>query len=294
MKTYINLTTVLFACYAALTGYYIFTCDTEIDFRLNWNIFNSFLMWPLYILGLVVSFGIKFPEYVPVIKWINPDTGKTEKVEKNDDITETLMASIVIPLLQFFVFVPLITAALIYYPLMGLLWLFGYVFPVFICVFYILTPVMYYNLETKLLNDFKSTYAMPLVAAATVGIIWFFPINWMPDTDKAKLVMDICAGSLIVLSTVLYIVFLRKHRQKSQAVAAVKADTPVEIVEIKKKKPSLTLRSFVLIYFLLFLILFIIIIFFKKEKQTYSSNNSEQNYVTRTAETGKIGYIYSV
>lgn len=273
MKTYINLTTVLFTCYAALAGYYVFTCNTEIDFRLNWNMLDSSLMWILYIIGLVVSFGIKFPQYVPIIKWIDPDTGKTVAVEKDYDIIEVLTAKVVLPLLQFFIFVPLMVAAMIYYPLMCLIWLFGYIFPVLICIFYVITLAIYYRWETKLLNKFKSAYAMPLVAVATIGIIWFFSVNWIPDADKSELVTDICAGLLVVISTVLYIVFVRKYKPSIQTGATSGVDESVETTGIKKEQP-LAMRGFVVMYSILFLVLLFIVLFFKKEDPYYSSIDS--------------------
>lgn len=104
--------------------------NSDITFTANWNMFKSVLMWPLYIIGLLVMFANwnMFNFSYDTYDKITYDDGHVE-VKRNWDIMEWMLGHVVFPLLCRFFLVPIIIAALIYYPLMCIVHLIGSIFP---------------------------------------------------------------------------------------------------------------------------------------------------------------------
>lgn len=119
----------------------------DITFSANWNMFDSVLMWPLYIIGLLVMFANwnTFSFSYDTYDKITYGDGHTE-VKRNWDIIEWMMGHVIAPVLGRFVLVPIIIAALIYYPLMCIVHLVGSIFP----------------------------YILSLIVVAIIGFSWMF------------------------------------------------------------------------------------------------------------------------
>lgn len=104
---------------------------SDISFSANWNMFDSVLMWPLYIIGLIVMFAnwSKFSIFsFDTYEKTTYEDGRVE-VKRNWDIMEWMLGHVIFPLFGRFFLVPVIVAAIIYYPLMCIVHLIGAVFP---------------------------------------------------------------------------------------------------------------------------------------------------------------------
>lgn len=113
----------LFLCY-----HLIFTSGWEIS--AEWNMFKSWLMWPLYIIGLVCAIcniGKNHYSQDTIIETEYSDGHRTR--EKSNDIMDFMFGHILMPLLGHFVLEPLLIAAVIYYPLMCVVALVGKLVP---------------------------------------------------------------------------------------------------------------------------------------------------------------------
>lgn len=115
-----------------LTGgflaYKILVTDFEVE--VEWNIFDSVLIAPLYIVGLVIAIchiGKNHYSQETIIETTYSDGSK--KREKSNDIIDFLLGSVIVPLAMHFVVEPLLWAAAIYYPLMCIVALIGAVLP---------------------------------------------------------------------------------------------------------------------------------------------------------------------
>ena len=122
---------------AAIYFIYQLLFNSDISFSANWNMFDSIFMWPLYIIGLVVMFANwnLFSFSYDTYDKITYGDGRVE-VRRNWDIIEWLTGHVLIPILARFFLVPIIVAAIIYYPLMCIVHLVGAIFP------YILTLIV--------------------------------------------------------------------------------------------------------------------------------------------------------
>ena len=113
-------------------GFLIFQLikNSDLTFSAEWNMFKSVLIWPLYIVGLIVMFAnwnkLSF-SYNTYEKTTYSD-GRVE-VKRDWDITEVIMGRVLAPILGRFILFPLAVAAAIYYPLMCIVHLVGAIFP---------------------------------------------------------------------------------------------------------------------------------------------------------------------
>ena len=285
MNTYKKILTflvVLLACYSGLIGYFIVTSDVEIDFRINWNIFNSILMWPLYIVGLIVSLGMKFTSYEPWTKTEYSDG--TVKYERNNDIIEVLFASIVLPLLQYLVIGPIIVAVMIYYPIMAIIYIFGKIFPYLILVFFILTLIMFYKCESKLIVNNNRLYSMPLVGVLFTGVLWLFFILWVPShyNHPVRLVniISIAVISIIIVSFVLHAV-LEQKKGNSYESKTLSDDY----------EPSKTSKQFIITYIISFLL--VLGIYGFKATASYTGSDSKKTNNAQISHPDTSKYVVS-
>lgn len=124
------------AALITLTGLFLIyevLSTNSLTFKANWNLFKS----PLGSLCLFVGFVLaianwgKFGHWsgTPVIETRERVSGKLIKREENYDITEQIFGKLILPLLGHFIFEPIIYAAIIYYPIQGIIALVGAIFP---------------------------------------------------------------------------------------------------------------------------------------------------------------------
>lgn len=120
---------------------------SDISFSANWNMFNSILMWPLYIIGLIIMFANwnRFSFSYNTYEKTTYSDGRVE-VKRDWDIIEWMMGHVLAPILGRFILVPLAVAALIYYPLMCIVHVVGAVFP----------------------------YILSLIVLGIIGVSWMF------------------------------------------------------------------------------------------------------------------------
>lgn len=104
--------------------------NSNITFSANWNMFDSILIWPLYIIGLLVmfanwsTFSFTFDFYEKYT-----DSYGNSVTKKSWDIIDWMIGHVLMPILGRFFLVPIMVAALIYYPLMFIVHLVGAIFP---------------------------------------------------------------------------------------------------------------------------------------------------------------------
>ncbi len=113
----------------------IFTSDW--GFNVEWNMFNSPLVYPLWLIGLVIAiirFGKSHWSYDEVIE--TEDSWGNKKLWVNNDLVSWLFSHIAWPIIGHLFIEPLMYAALIYYPLMCILYFVGAFLP------YILTIIV--------------------------------------------------------------------------------------------------------------------------------------------------------
>lgn len=109
---------------------YQIIANSNWTFSPQWNMFDSILIGPLYIIGLLVMFAnwnkFSFSQDTYIKTTYSDGSSKTEK---SYDITDVIFGRLLLPLLGRFVIVPLLVSAAIYYPIMCLVWLVGSIFP---------------------------------------------------------------------------------------------------------------------------------------------------------------------
>lgn len=103
-------------------GFFIWEiiANSGFSFSANWSMFDSILLAPLYIVGLIVMFANwNSLNYVIIYRL---------------DISNVLFYNIVFPFLIRFVGIPLVVAAMIYYPLQCIIAIVGHFFPYIISI----------------------------------------------------------------------------------------------------------------------------------------------------------------
>lgn len=117
----------------ATTGcFLVFEMVTTPDwtFDVEWNMFDSVLIVPLFIVGLVIAItqlGKNHYSQDTIIETTYSDG--TKRREKSGDIMDFMFGHLIIPLLMHFVIEPLMWAAIIYYPVMCVLALISKILP---------------------------------------------------------------------------------------------------------------------------------------------------------------------
>lgn len=152
--------------------YKVITTDFLV-FKANWNMFNSVLMWPLYIIGLLVMFANwnLFSFSYDTYDRITYSDGRTE-VKRNWDLIEWLMGHVLIPLICRFFLVPIIIAAIIYYPLMCIVHLIGAIFSYIVA----LLVVVIIFVSWKFTSWFQFRYHSLLLII--VGLVVTISFSW--------------------------------------------------------------------------------------------------------------------
>jgi hypothetical protein len=265
-----TLLVVVLTGFTCLASYYIISCDVEIDFNINWNMFKSVLLSPLLVVGFILGLGVKFQEYIPMTKITRPDGSEEHK--RDLDIINNMEAGCVIPLLQYLVFYPVMIAAAIYYSLMGVIYLFGAIFPFLIVAFLIVTLVLFHKWENKLIIKRSRLWSMPLVSSFFVGSIYLLYLLWVPFYEASIPWVGWIALGIILATLVLFVaVAIREYRQGPSADADGSTDAAY--------KPSVISRKFLIIYILS--LLFIVAIYSYKSNSTYSSVRPDETSVQK-------------
>lgn len=117
--------------------------NTDLSFSPNWNMFESLLIWPLFIMGIIFMLanwnafsGFGGDPYTVITTWDG-----SKYIRRNWDIVEVLFAKVLLPFLGRFIIIPLMFSAAIYYPLMCIVWVVGSAFPYIISFLIVLTMV---------------------------------------------------------------------------------------------------------------------------------------------------------
>jgi len=178
---------------------FIITAHNKLDFGINWNMFNSVLAWPLFIIGFILGLGQKFQVYESIIE-TRDSSGTVIKREKNNDIVDSTMAGCIMPLLTFFVITPLIIAAVIYYSLMVIVYLFAAVFPYVIAVFIVLSLIFLYKCLNKSVRNQYRHILIPGLSILFILIYWAFYSLWVLDSDNPNttLAMIISISGIVI------------------------------------------------------------------------------------------------
>jgi hypothetical protein len=239
--------TVLLIGFAGLTGYHIIACGTEIDFGVKWNMFDSVLMGPLFVIGFILGLGQKFHVYEPWFR-IEHSDGRVEH-KRDKDIINNLEAGCIISLLQYLLLGPILIAAVIYYPLMVIVYFFGVLFPYLIAGFLIFTVVLFHKWERILMTKRSRLWSMPVVMIAFVGFLRFVYVLWVPGHDVSIEWMNPVALGVIPVTVIPFVVAgiqAKKDGHLHDAGAAVDDDF----------RPSTISGVFLIAYIVLLLIVF--------------------------------------
>lgn len=147
--------------------------NSDISFSANWNMFKSILMWPLYIIGLIVMFANwnRFSFSYDTYEKTTYSDGRVE-VKRDWDIIEWMMGHVIAPILGRFVLVPLAVAAAIYYPLMCIVHVVGAIFP-YILSAIVLAIIVVSWMFTRWFQFPNSSIVLVLAGIAlTVAFAW--------------------------------------------------------------------------------------------------------------------------
>lgn len=156
----------------------------KVDFKIQWNMFASGMLPIVYIIGLCITIFNPIPTLTSWLVYKDPHTGKELGRKKDYDIIEVLFNTFVYPFLMRFIFYPLVAAAIIYYPIMGVFALIEAIIPIlFIIIIVAIIPayLIYSKIIPTLSNKkFISKFA-PFIVIALVSII---TLVWLQNTDN--------------------------------------------------------------------------------------------------------------
>ena len=150
--------------------YEMFTVE-DFGFNVNWNIFKSFWLAPLWILGVVlaiVNWG-KFGHWgaKPVYK------DKDGNIYENNDIVDNMFAQLLLPILGHFVFEPLVYACLIYYPVVCVLALLGAVLPYLLALLLVALSVWAFLCSKYVMGlRYRSALLVAVTVLVTAILAW--------------------------------------------------------------------------------------------------------------------------
>lgn len=168
-RTVSRVTTGLVAVAAAVLVYaMIFRSGWEI--KPQWNMFKSVLLSPLYVIGLIIALlnmGRNHYSYDVVEEVTHADGSKDR--HKSQDVTDVVEGGCLAPLLGHFVIEPLLYAALIYYPLMGIVALLGQFVPYVLSVIVIALCYLVYKTDAWFAFRGRSIALVVLALMLTVG-----------------------------------------------------------------------------------------------------------------------------
>ena len=147
----------------------------NLHFTAQWNMFKSFLLVPLWIVGLIIAvmhMGKNHYSYDIYEQKYDGNGSKVGRARKSQDVLDTMEGGCLAPLFGHFVIEPLMWAALIYYPLMVVVAIVGAFVPYILTVVVIALCILVFMFPS--IYRMRYRYAV-LVALAVVltGIFTF-------------------------------------------------------------------------------------------------------------------------
>jgi hypothetical protein len=247
LKQILIFLTVLLVGFAGLTGYHIITGNTAIDFKIEWDMFHSILLGPLLIIGFLLGLGQKFHVYEAIIRIEHPDGSVEEK--KDGDIINNLEAGCLMPILQYLILGPILIAAMIYYTIMALVYLFGVIFPYLIAGFLLFTVILFYKWESRLIAKPLNLWSMPFVMSLFTGFMWLLYISWVSDYEASVQWVNPVALAIIPVAILPFVI---------TGIQAKKKGNPSDTAETGEDhyRPSSMSKSFLVTYIVSLLIIF--------------------------------------
>ena len=248
LYTIVQVLRVLIIVLAGILGYFMFISDTEINFRIEWNMFNSILKYPLLVIGFLLSLGTKF-DFIPVLVTKN-EWGNVTNEERDYDLGSS-MDGCFMQIIGYLVLGPIMGAAMIYYPLMGIVYLFGKIFPLLILVFFIFTLFLFYKWQNVCLVKNSSSGSLATITLFGSGILWLLTYTWMPKEDPALQIIHIATGVFIAAAILLFI-----FSGKKKPAPGMSMETPLEelIAAAKKVQVPVISSKFIIAYIVCLLI----------------------------------------
>lgn len=131
-----NYTYASYICGALVSAssiFFIYEMFTSTDFSIDieWNIFKSAWFSPLFVIGFIlaiVNWG-KFGHWGGQPINVYEDRYGNKYKERSNDIGDNLFGHVILPLLGHFVIEPIIYACIIFYPLMCIFAILGFILP---------------------------------------------------------------------------------------------------------------------------------------------------------------------
>lgn len=139
-----------------LSGWMIYEVFTtpDLTFSVQWNIFKSLAVWPLYCVGLICALirwgSMGHWSSTPVVETY--ENGRLTKVEEDNDIATWLLAQVVFPLIGHFFIEPMIYACLIYYPIVAVAALVGAFLPYVVSALLVAMAVLWFALANVMIK----------------------------------------------------------------------------------------------------------------------------------------------
>lgn len=154
--------------------YEVVTTDA-LTFKAQWNMFKSPLGSLCYFIGLIwaIAWWGKFIHWTQIPVIVTKDSlGNVKKVERNYDIIETLLYTVLFPLLGHFVIEPIIYGAIIYYPIQCIIAVVGAIFP------YVLSLIVLAIIAGSWLFSRTFQFKYHSYALVIAGILFTIAFGW--------------------------------------------------------------------------------------------------------------------
>ncbi|MFR9651057.1 MAG: hypothetical protein SNG35_03415 [Rikenellaceae bacterium] len=229
-----SVKTIVIVALAALVVLLLFA-RAKVDFNIQWNMFESWMLGLLYPIGFIMTLSIPVGSFTPVI--VEEDEWGNKKTRPNNDITEVMFASIFLPVIIRFAVYPLVGAALIYYPIMCVVALVEALVPyLFIALIAAFIPL--YLFIDSYLKDRKSTNAARVAPIATLACAVLLTLVWLQNTNNK---MDAVFNKLQITSSepktekVIDVVDPIVD-EAAEAVETISEDNPIKNHKEKKEK----------------------------------------------------------
>lgn len=139
---------------ALASAFLIYEMFANADLRIKpqWNMFKSWLMGPLFIVGFVISvlhLGKNHYSYDYYEQEYDSCGNKIGKPKKSYDVIDTVEGNCLVPLAMHFIVEPMLWAALIYYPLMCVVAILGALVPYILAIVIIALCYLVFMFPTK-------------------------------------------------------------------------------------------------------------------------------------------------
>lgn len=147
---------------------------TNADLRIHaqWNMFKSWLLGPLYFVGLVIAIlhlGDNHYSYDYYEQEYDSNGNKVGKPKKSYDVIDTMEGNCLVPLIMHFVVEPLLWAAVIYYPLMCVVAILGALVPYILSIVIVGLCYLVFKFPSKCTFRYHSA-ALVLLAVVLTAI----------------------------------------------------------------------------------------------------------------------------